>query len=221
MEKGSVKGKRGEGVDRRVVGIEGIEIGKLRGHGDNPNRMSEGDFRKLKGHIERTGRYEPIVVRKFGGDGEYQIINGHHRCRALGELGYKRVDCIVWDVDDKETDILLMTLNRLGGRDVIEKKMEILQRLESRSSLKELTKWLPGSVRHLEAMAKFKLPTRVVERRVENFATAMVFFLNKEQRAIVEQALAASDCHGEGKANDRAKGLVKISEKYLTAMKNE
>jgi hypothetical protein len=43
--------------------IQSIPLGKLVEHPDNPNRMSEGTFKKLVRNIELTGRYEPIIVR--------------------------------------------------------------------------------------------------------------------------------------------------------------
>ena len=35
----------------------------LDSHPENANRMSADRLEKLKGHIERTGRYEPLIVR--------------------------------------------------------------------------------------------------------------------------------------------------------------
>lgn len=203
--------------------IESIEIGRLREHPDNPNSMSDANFNKLKRHIDKSGMYEPIVVRKLGGSkGEYQIINGHHRCKAMAELGYEKADCVVWDVDDKQVDILLMTLNRLGGNDIVEKKMEILKRLSHRSSVKELAKLLPGNSKQIEALQKFKLPKEITSAgRSENLASPVVFFLNEKERLIVEKALAASDCKGGNKAASRASGLLKISQNFLETVGGE
>ena len=110
-------------------------------HPDNPNRMSRVTFAKLVRNIGQTGRYEPLIVRRitdtqghisenvtnlrrntYEGD-VYQIINGHHRWQALKKLGKETADAIVWDIDDDQTDILLATLNRLCGQDVLDKKL--------------------------------------------------------------------------------------------------
>ena len=153
--------------------VRTIPLEKLIAHPDNPNRMSKVNFGKLVSNIERSGRYEPLIVRPWpnksktvtaakagvqkdddamdsrlrgndikktspstipppsprlrraGGTGDYfQIINGCHRCRALAKLGKKKAECVVWDVDDEQTDILLATLNRLGGKDELEAKVE-------------------------------------------------------------------------------------------------
>jgi ParB-like chromosome segregation protein Spo0J len=105
--------------DNKQNKIHRISLEKLHAHPDNPNSMSKETFAKLVRNIERTGRYEPIVIRQK--DTSWQIINGHHRVKALRQLGYKTADCLVWDVDDHETEILLATLNRLGGSDTLEK----------------------------------------------------------------------------------------------------
>ena len=95
---------------------QSIALDKLAAHPDNPNQQSKVNFAKLVRNIERTGRYEPLIVRPCPDKAErFQIINGYHRCHALAKLGYKTADCIVWDIDNEETDILLTTLNRLGG----------------------------------------------------------------------------------------------------------
>src|SRR4030042_1004922 len=96
--------------------VQSIGLEKLIAHPANPNRMSTATFGKLVRNIERTGRYEPIVVRPHPARGGYfQIINGHHRCRVLTKLGYETADWVVWDVDDEQGGILLATLNRLCG----------------------------------------------------------------------------------------------------------
>src|SRR4030042_833832 len=113
-------------IENRVTSIP---IDKLVAHPGNPNRMSKRNFARLVRNIERTGGYEPLVVRRQGDC--FQIINGHHRRLALKQLGYETVDVVVWDVDDDEADVLLCTLNRLGGSDMLEQKLAPLDRITS------------------------------------------------------------------------------------------
>jgi ParB family chromosome partitioning protein len=78
-----------------------IAIDLLVPHPQNCNRMDEGTLRKLRRHMERTGRYEPLTVRPHPQeDGKYQVLNGHHRLRVLRALNYEEVLCTVWDMDD-------------------------------------------------------------------------------------------------------------------------
>ena len=112
--------------------VRTIAIEKLLDHPSNPNKMSNANFKKLRRNIKETGFYEPLIVRPARRDGYYQIINGHHRARVLRELGYKKADILIWDVTEKQTNILLATLNRLIGKDSPDAKAKLLKRLSKR-----------------------------------------------------------------------------------------
>ncbi len=202
--------------------IQSIPIEKLVPHPDSRNRMSESSFAKLVRNIERTGRYEPLVVRpcpamschsctcfrrcklvpaKAGSRnpdssgnkkrGCFEIINGHHRLRALAELGYKSVDAIVWDIDDAETDILLATLNRLGGSNILDKKLTLLKRLNRRINARDLAKLLPHTAGQIERFAQMSAGELVPVRPAKPVpVNPKVFFLDDAQQAIVEQAMS-------------------------------
>ena len=141
--------------------VQSIALDKLVAHTDNPNRMSKAKFAKLIRNIERTGRYEPLVVRSCPRKLEcFQIINGHHRWRALRELGYKTAEVVVWDVNDQDTDILLATLNRLGGSDVLDKKLALLKRLNQsafRGQASELAKLLPQTANQIKRLTELTI----------------------------------------------------------------
>ena len=191
--------------------IKSIPLEKLVAHPDNPNRMSKGKFAKLLRNIERTGRYEPLVVRPYPqkscrccpkrnpNDNKktcFQIINGHNRWRALKELGYKNAEAIIWDVNDQDTDIMLTTLNRLGGSDVLDKKLALLRRLNRsafRGQTSELAKFLPQTVNQIKRLTELTISNcrKAVDNRKSQTLNPLVFFLNDEQQAIVEKALSA------------------------------
>jgi ParB-like chromosome segregation protein Spo0J len=172
-------------IENRVTSIP---IDMLIAHPGNPNRMSERNFARLVRNIRRTGRYEPLVVRRQGNC--FQIINGHHRCRALKQLGYETVDAVVWDVDDTEADILLSSLNRLRGSDVLEKKLILLDRINRNMHAREMAKLLPFTRSQIEKLRNIKVPSAPAKINVKSFAVPMVFFLNGSQLQIVEQALS-------------------------------
>jgi ParB/RepB/Spo0J family partition protein len=198
--------------------IRSIAMERLLAHPDNPNRMSGANFAKLLGNIKRSGRYEPIVVREHGErEGFFQILNGHHRCRALAKLGYSHVDAVVWDVDDEQADILLATLNRLTGTDEPDKKLVLLRRLSSRMEAKQLAKLLPQSCKQIKQLISLKRPTGPVNVSAEHLARPMVFFLNDSQYQVIERALTAAeqDAEKKTKAVRRAEGLGRIAENYL------
>ena len=209
--------------------IKTIAIDKLIAHPDNPNRMSKRDFAKLVRNIQRTGRYEPLTVRPSPEKaGCFQIINGHHRCHALTKLGHKRADCIVWDIDDEQTDILLATLNRLGGSDNLGKKLRLLKRLNKRFRSGELAKLLPLKQKQIERLSSMldsrysmldACKTQGENRKSKSFANPMVFFLDDAQEQIVGEALSVAEktCNEKTKAGRKAAALTEIAQHFLNS----
>jgi len=171
--------------------IQSIALDKLEFHPDNPNQQSRVNFAKLVHNIERTGRYEPLIVRPCPGKADYfQIINGHHRCHALAKLGCETADCIVWDIDDEQTDILLATLNRLGGSDELGKKLKLLKRLNKKMVTGELAKLLPQTAKQIERLTNLKKPSAPAKMSAKCFANPLVFFVNDTQQQQIERALS-------------------------------
>lgn len=198
--------------------VESIALGQLVAHRDNPNRMSGASFAKLVRNIERTGRYEPLIVRPCPErSGCFQIINGYHRCHALAKLGYKTADCIVWDIDDEQTDILLATLNRLAGSDELAKKLKLLNRLNDRFNSGELAKLLPLKAKQIERLTNLKMPSKPAGVSAASFANPMVFFVNDAQQETIENALSlAKELRDEKtKAAKRAAALAHIAGAFI------
>ncbi len=202
--------------------IESIALDKLIAHPDNPNRMSKVSYAKLVRNIERTGRYEPLIVRPCSDKVDYfQIINGHHRCQALAKLGYETADCVVWDIDDEETDILLATLNRLGGSDELAKKLKLLERLSKRTEANILARILPQTRSQIERLTNLKRPSAPAKMSAKCFANPLVFFVNDKQQGQIEKALSLVE---EPKAEvtraaKRAAALAQIAGHFLNDSK--
>ena len=197
-----------------------IAINKLIAHPDNPNIMNGEKFRKLVRNIERSGLYEPIIVRPHPkNEGKFQIINGHHRVQALEKLGKKEANCIVWNVDDKQTSILLTTLNRLSGVDDPAKKIELLRKLKERFDTTELAKLLPDTRKQIEQLTNLKLNTVRCPLPAEQFAIPLMFFVTKQQNEIIEKALSRIEHQASSiestKSQRRAEALAAIAEHCL------
>ena len=192
-----------------------IPIDKLTAHPGNSNRMSKRNFARLVRNIERTGRYEPLVVRRQG-DG-FQIINGHHRCMALKQLGHETIDAVVWDVDDDEADVLLCTLNRLKGTDVLEKKLALLNRLNRNMHAREMAKLLPFTRSQIERLKNLKVPAAPAKVSTRSFAVPMVFFLDDDQQKIVAEALASARVsqNENNKAAGNAAALTEMAQCFM------
>jgi hypothetical protein len=201
------------------AGIKRIALDKLVPHPGNPNRISRTNFGKLVRNIERTGRYEPLVVRPCAGRrGFFQIINGHHRCEALRHLGHKTAEVVVWNVDDEQTDILLATLNRLGGRDTLDKKLALLQRLSVTMALRKLAQWLPQTSGQLERLVHARAPGRAPQPKWPAFAIPMVFLVEQTQERQIEEAIARASAglpDGQTRAARRAAALMCIARCFL------
>jgi hypothetical protein len=218
--------------------ISRIEISRLMPHPGNPNRMSKENFRKLVRHIERSGRYEPLIVRPYlpqrpqstlrknklknsassAMKGSFQIINGHHRFEALKQLGYETCDCIVWDIDDDEANLLLATLNRLCGQDVIDKKTALLEKLNKKLRVDELSKLLPNTktqIQRLLDLQKNKVQLHITEQDKNSIAYPMVFFLDCQQKQTVEKALSLVPVEESSKAKRNAQAITQISKFFI------
>jgi len=126
----------------------------------------------------------------------------------------------VWEVDDEQADIYLSTLNRLGGKDEIGKKVALLKRLNKKLEVSELGKLLPGTAKQIELLSKLDRPKPSLgEAKIRRkfFAKAMVFFLDNGQRQIVENALSAAEEVREGRtrAAANAAALTTIARDFL------
>jgi ParB-like chromosome segregation protein Spo0J len=209
--------------------IRTIALKKLVPHPDNPNKMSRANFAKLVRNIERTDRYEPLVVRTHPKDHSlFEIINGYHRCKALRELGYEEVDCVVWEMNDEQADILLGTLNRLGGSDELGKKLKLLERLNKRMEAGKLAKILPQTARQIERLTHLKISSKPAKMNAKCFANPLVFFVNDKQQEQIEKALSLVESTGRltaepkaemTKAAKRAAALTHIAGHFLNDSK--
>lgn len=207
--------------------IQSISLDKLIPHPANPNKMSNATFAKLIRNIERTGRYEPLIVRQVSASpcpenqrpSVFQIINGHHRALALKQLGKKQADCVVWDIDDDEANILLATLNRLCGQDALDKKLALLKRLSERVKTAELAKLLPQTKKQIQRLTSM-LDTRQCPSvpAVSANPCSLVFFVSDEQQQVIETALNYAESmrnRRQTKAARRASALSAVCQYYL------
>jgi ParB-like chromosome segregation protein Spo0J len=201
--------------------IKTIKVEQLLPHPDNPNRMSKANFAKIVRHIERTGRYEPLTVRRHPQyDWCFQIINGHHRFEALKQLGYESCDCVVWDIDDDETNLLLATLNRLCGQDELDAKCALLDKLNAKLKVEQLAKLLPQTktqIRRLIDLHKEKTKIELTQTSQQAFAHSLVFFLTAEQKQVVERALLLVPTSRDltSKAQRNAQAITYIAEYFI------
>jgi len=120
-------------------------------------------------------------------------------------------------VDDAEADILLSTLNRLGGSDVLEKKLALLERLNRNMHARELAKLLPFTRSQIERLKNLKVTAAPAKISTKSFAVPMVFFLSDAQQKVVAKALASAreSQNEKTKAAGNAAALTYIAQRFI------
>ncbi len=158
----------------------------------------------------------------------YEILNGHHRVKALTKLGYKQCDCVVWDVDDDQARLLLATLNRLSGNDILDKKLALLNKLKAKRKLDDLSKLLPDTktqIKKLLELRKARLTAQSTKQKEIAIPNAVVFFLNDEQKQTLDKAIeyrvSSLKDRALNKAQRRAQAITDIANHFLKRLENE
>lgn len=189
-----------------------LSLDHLDDHPLNANVMSAQAFAKLVKHIDTSGRCPPLIVRPHPREpsrdqGRFQILDGHHRARALRTLGFEEARCEIWDADDARATMLLLTLNRLHGEDDPRKRGQLLTDLALGMDLEQLTQWLPEDASHIEALIQLAQPPKEPELAlppdVDAMPQAVTFFLAEPARKRLFEKL-------ESVAPDRSAALVKL-----------
>lgn len=206
-------------LSRPTQRVVSLPLRRLIAHPANPNRMSEAAFRKLVTHIERTGQYEPLAVRFHPQrENAFQVLNGHHRMRALSRLGHTHADCVVFDADDNQALIYLATLNKLTGRDNVHKKSRLIERLCRRYSSRELSQLLPESktaIEKLDRLARSQPQPKPASEKP--FLLPLTFFVTEPQHRLISEAFDKAVKKGEpgSRTEKRLLALCRIAKDYL------
>ncbi len=178
-----------------------IPLDRLRAHPANSNVMPEQLVAKLADHIERTDRYPPLIVRPVEVRDEeltpdtdtdtYQILDGHHRAKALRHLGRLHAECVIWQADDREALVLLATLNRLQGQDDPRKRAELVGSLAGQFNLNSLAELLPERKDQLKKLLEIKdrPPTPRPPQPIDQMPIAVHFFLLPAQKKHLDKVL--------------------------------
>ena len=77
----------------------------------NPRKITKRQFEDLKGSITEFGYIEPIIWNATTG----HVVGGHQRLKALTELRYKEVECVVIECPEEKEKMLSITLNKVNG----------------------------------------------------------------------------------------------------------
>jgi hypothetical protein len=115
-------------------------------------------------------------------------------------------------------NLLLATLNRLCGQDVLEKKTALLDKLNSKLKVAELARLLPQTktqIQRLIDLHKDGLKLKLAQPDEQSIAYPFVFFLNAEQKQIVDKALSLASTDTATKAERNAQAITKIAKHFI------
>jgi ParB-like chromosome segregation protein Spo0J len=111
-----------------------LPIGMLNPSPYNPREITPEKLESLKLDIRKFGFVENLVVqRKSARYGEYVIIGGHQRCRAMREISIEdntavpHLPAVVLDLDDRSAKMLNVALNAERGKTVPKLLAELLE----------------------------------------------------------------------------------------------
>jgi ParB-like chromosome segregation protein Spo0J len=201
-----------------------VPLALLHAHPTNANLMPGERRAKLARHIEREGRYPPLVVRPHPALSDaYQLLDGHQRADVLRDLGHTDALCFVWPCDDATALLLLATLNRLEGEDVPAKRAELIAELRAVLPLDELATLLPEDAAALEGtLALLDLDTdallaQLADAAEQSRASAprlISFAVLPDDELLVERAIERASRALTG-PNRRGRALGLICRRYL------
>lgn len=180
-------------MQKSQLTLQEIPIDLLVEHPENSNFMNAETAQKLRRHIERTGRYEPLTVRPHPSEeGKFQVINGHNRLRVLRALNYQTAHCVVWNLDDDQTRLYLATLNRLSGSDVPERRAALLENLLTTFDVNELIALLPDDRKQIEALkrlSRIELDELALENKLKPLIGNRVIYPDGTVNSFVQRYL--------------------------------
>jgi hypothetical protein len=107
--------------DAKLPGkLTDMPLVQIRANTWNPNKMSNKTFDLLVRRLREAGCPQPIVVWHDPADGMYEVVDGFHRFKAAGVLGWETIPTIVLEGarwDDRDLRIFMgMTLNNVHGQ---------------------------------------------------------------------------------------------------------
>lgn len=186
--------------------MQTIPLAKLHAHPDNANVMREADLSTLVRLMSESGDYPALIARPHPTiEGEFEMLDGHHRKLALERMGRAEARCEVWEVDDDRATLLLLTLNRLRGEDDPYRRAALVRQAAVRMELRELAARLPEDARKLKKLlAVNEAPSAPRPPRApDDLPRAITFFLTAGQRRCLCRKLAEV-------SKDRSEAIVML-----------
>lgn len=94
--------------------IEKRKISELNQAKYNPRiELSETDetYKRIAKSIDEFGYVEPVIINSRNN----VIIGGHQRVKVLSQKGFKEIECVIVELDEKQEKRLNLALNKITG----------------------------------------------------------------------------------------------------------
>ena len=114
----------------------------------NANRMNQPMMDRLKESIRRYGFLENLIVRPIPED-LYEVIGGNWRLKALSEMHFQKIPCVVVDLNDAHARLLAQALNRIEGEDDLLLRAELVKKALESVSAEDILSILPETAQSL------------------------------------------------------------------------
>lgn len=111
--------------------IKSFPIDKIQESPFNPRKIDQKTLEKLMASIREFGYVDPLIVNKRN----MQVVGGNQRLKALRELGWKTVQVVLVDLEDRKEKALNVALNKISGDWNFDKLREIMLELEDDDKL--------------------------------------------------------------------------------------
>ena len=172
--------------------VENYPIEKLRLNNWNPNKMNQTKFQSLIKSIQQRKFIVPIVANKEG-----LISDGEHRYLAGKECKLKEVPVILVDMSEDELKLSTLGLNGIKGENSPLAMAKLLQDLNQRYSLTEISSLIGAVDEELrDKLELLKIPEGLLEKLKEDakkqeqvLPVVLHFSITKEQEKVIDEAL--------------------------------
>jgi ParB/RepB/Spo0J family partition protein len=113
-----------------------IPLNKIKPNKYNNNVMSKEKFDILVENIKTYGFDEPIILTYLS-HGNYEIVDGEHRYKAVKKLGYKYIPAKIKQLNELQRKLLTLSYNKLRGSDNPEKTKKLLRDIRNNYDITE------------------------------------------------------------------------------------
>lgn len=197
--------------------VEYVPIDSIKPNKYNPNRQSEHDFNLLLKSMTEDGFTQPIVCQQDS----REIVDGEHRWRAAGKLGYTEIPVVFVNMTEAQRRIATLRHNRARGSEDVDLSAEVLRDLQKLGALD----WAQDSLQldDAEMNALLEDTTAPEALAAETFGDAWAPKEEGEERVGVEASVQEQE---GGKvvasgASVKALETIRTREKAMAAAKTE